>query len=137
MLLKSVLCGYSSQEGCVGTSRLLVVIFRNSAPANAGLGLATMRGKATGMTKRSVPEHVLGQIRHARSDVSSWVCWNAGRHDAVYRLAERKEASLMLDVWVVSKCAICEEMKLYFDGRLTTASLSLFCCSVVRPSFVA
>ena len=92
--------------------RLLVGIFRNSAPANAGLGLATLRGKATGMTKRSVPEHVLGQFRHARGDVSSYVCWNAGRHDAVSRFAERKEASLMLDVWVFSKCAIYDEMKL-------------------------
>ena len=43
----------------------------------------------------------------------------------------------MLDVWVVSKCAICEEMKLYFDGRLSNSiaepvlrqrSAAAFCC---------
>ena len=27
----------------------------------------------------------------------------------------------MIDVWVVSKCAICEEMMLYFDGRLSNS----------------
>ena len=61
MLLESVPCGRSSQAGCAVTLRLLVGFLWTSAPANAGPGLAFLIGRATGTTKRFVPEGTLGQ----------------------------------------------------------------------------
>ena len=61
ILLKSLRCGQTSQTGCAVTLRLLVGFLWISAPANAGLGLAPRIGRATGMTKRFVPEGILEQ----------------------------------------------------------------------------
>ena len=61
MLLSSLRCGQTSQARRAVTLRLLVVFLWTSAPANAGLGLAPRIGRATGMTKRLVPEGILGQ----------------------------------------------------------------------------
>ena len=61
ILLKSVHCSASLQAGCAVTLRLLVGFLWTSAPANAGLGLAFLIGRATGTTKRFVPDSSLGQ----------------------------------------------------------------------------
>ena len=61
MLLSSLRCGQTLQARRAVTLRLLVVHPWTSAPANAEPGLAFLIGRATGTTKRFVPEGVLGQ----------------------------------------------------------------------------
>ena len=61
MLLSSLRCGQTSQARRAVTLRLLVVYPWTSAPANAGLGLAFLIGRATGTTKRFVPEGIMEQ----------------------------------------------------------------------------
>ena len=61
ILLDSMRCCQTLQAGCAVTLRLLVVFLWTSAPANAVPGLAFLIGRATGTTKRLVPEGILGQ----------------------------------------------------------------------------
>ena len=122
-LFEYVRCGYSSQAGCADALRLLGVSLWISAPANEGLRLAVLIGQATGMTKCFVPEGILGQSRRARSDVSSNIVGIAGRCNTGYLFTGRSDAFCLLGVWVVSKCGICENMKLYVViGRLSSSA---------------